>query len=66
MFLDSSYANSITNNANVIFLLNQKIKLPKNFVGDVSLQKQTIANCNIFGRNISNSNLNWFKDQPFF
>ena len=47
MFLDSSVANSITSNGNVIFLWNQKIQFPYNVVGYVSLQEQTIiANTN--------------------
>ena len=46
MFLDSSVASNISNNGNVNFNLNQKIQLPNNVVGYVSLQELTIANTN--------------------
>ena len=46
MFLDSSVANNITNNGSVNFNLNQKIQLPNNVIGYVSLQELTIANTN--------------------
>ena len=46
MFLESGSANSITNNGNVTFTLNQQIQIPNNVVGYVSLQELTIANTN--------------------
>ena len=46
MFLDSSVACNISNSGNVNFNLNQKIQLPNNIVGYVSLQELTIADTN--------------------
>ena len=46
MFLESASANSITNNGNVTFTLNQQIQIPNDVVGYVSLQELTIANTN--------------------
>ena len=46
MFLESGSANSITNNGNVTFTLNQQIQIPNDVVGYVSLQELTIANTN--------------------
>ena len=46
MFLESASANSINNNGNVTFTLNQQIQIPNDVVGYVSLQELTIANTN--------------------
>ena len=46
MFLDTNGADSVTNNGNVTFILNQAIQLPTNVVGYVSLQELAIANTN--------------------
>ena len=44
MFLDTNGADTVTNNGNVTFTLNQAIQLPSNVIGYVSLQELTIAN----------------------
>ena len=54
MFLESGSANSITNNGNVTFTLNQQIQIPNDVVGYVSLQELTIANTN-YNINIYNN-----------
>ena len=46
MFFDTNGADTVTNNGNVGFTLNQPIQLPTNVVGYVSLQELTIANTN--------------------
>ena len=46
MFLESASANSINNNGNVTFALNQQIQIPNDVVGYVSLQELTIPNTN--------------------
>ena len=48
MFFDMNGAHAITNNSNVNFTLNKpiNIQLPTNVLGNVSLQKPTIANTN--------------------
>ena len=56
MFLESGSANSITNNGNVTFTLNQQIQIPNDVVGYVSLQELTIANTN-YNINVYNNTL---------
>ena len=46
MFLESSVANTIINNSNVTFTLNQQIQISNDVVGCVSLQELTVANTN--------------------
>ena len=46
MFFDTNGTDTVTNNGNVGFTLNQPIQLPTNVVGYVSLQELTIANTN--------------------
>jgi len=46
MFFDSNGADTISNNGNVTFTLNQAIQLPSNVLGYISLQELTIANTN--------------------
>ena len=46
MFLESASANSISNNGDVNFLLNQQVKIPNDVIGYVSLQELTIENTN--------------------
>jgi len=56
MFFDTNGADTIVNNGNVGFILNQPIQLPTNVVGYVSLQELTIANTN-YNINTSNNTL---------
>ena len=49
-------ANSIINNGNVTFTLNQQIQIPNDVVGYVSLQELTIANTN-YNINVYNNTL---------
>ena len=45
-FFYSNGADTISNNGNVTFTLNQAIQLPSNVLGYISLQELTIANTN--------------------
>ena len=46
MFFDRNGADTVANNGNVTFMLNQAIQLPTNDIGYVPLQELTIANTN--------------------
>ena len=46
MFFDTNGADSVTNNGNVNFTLNQPIQLPTNVIWYVSLQELTNAKTN--------------------
>ena len=46
MFFDTNGADSVMNNGNVGFTLNQTIQVSSNVIGYVSLQELTIPNTN--------------------